>query len=475
MFEYLRDKVATARLRARYERRVQERLMDLVEERTQRPVSEDAGDWLLVGEKSGRLGESARRELRDQARELVRDNPHARNILRLLEAYVVGDGLKLTVAAKRTSDEQVDDRWLMVLAELWDEFLMKNACHFSYREYARRVWRDGECFLRFFDDGEWPPAVRFVDPEQIGAGADDPHSQGVITDERDVERVRFYIQRNRDNSDVQQMIPADEVVHTRYGVDTNEKRGVSFFASIVQPLERFDQWSQTELLARKLQSSIVLWRKVQGGAGNAAAMADRARSGKSTGLDGDLRNERVLPGTILTTSAGTDIQFLQPDTNFGDAVPLGRMMLLCVAAGAGIPEFMLTADASNGNYASTLVAEGPAVKLFRSEQEFFTAAFGRLWRKVMESAVAAGLVPAEVLSQVELRWAYPELVSRDRPREREADVRLVEAGVLSRAEVQRREKLDPQQVAEELSREEPLRAQLAGQTTNGSGVNDVDA
>ena len=29
-----------------------------------------------------------------------------------------------------------------------------------------------------------------------------------------------------------------------------------------------------------------------------------------------------------------------------------------------MPEFMLTSDASNANYSSTMVAEGPAVKMF---------------------------------------------------------------------------------------------------------------
>ena len=33
-----------------------------------------------------------------------------------------------------------------------------------------------------------------------------------------------------------------------------------------------------------------------------------------------------------------------------------------------MPEFMFTSDASNANYSSTLVAEGPAVKMFERLQ-----------------------------------------------------------------------------------------------------------
>ena len=167
---------------------------------------------------------------------------------------------------------------------------------------------------------------------------------------------------------------------------------------------------------------------------------------------GGVRRETLRPGTILTTNHGTEIQYLQPNTNFGDAVPLGRVLLLCTAAGAGLPEFMLTSDASNSNYASTMVAEGPAVKLFQSEQQFFAAEFTRLWRWVMADAVALRLLPADFFDRIEPAWSFPQLVSRDRPRERLADVRLVESRVLTgRGRPPRR--VDPQTMREELQRE----------------------
>ena len=268
-----------------------------------------------------------------------------------------------------------------------------------------------------------------------------------------METVRYYLKIDPKNGELIERIPADEILHSRIGVDSNEKRGISFFASMLYSLDQFQQWQETELRARKLQSSIVLWRKVQGGPAQASAMAESARTGTLPGLHQDTNQERVRPGTILTTSAGTDIKFLQPDTNFGDAVPLGRMLLLGIASGAGIPEFMLTSDASNGNYASTMVAEGPAVKLFQCEQNYFCGEFERLWKRLMQEAIFRSQVDEELLQQVELHWSKPELVSRDRPRERQADVALVNAKVLSRAAVQRKENLDPQQIQREIESE----------------------
>jgi hypothetical protein len=184
MLNYLRNKFAIIGLQAHYERLIHERLLKLTEDDRPQSVEEDPGRWQLAGgDRSPLVDEPARRDARSRARQLVAANPHARNILRLLEAYVAGPGLKLTHQLRVRSDESLrDDSDLLSVADrLWDEFLAVNQTHYSYREHARRAWRDGECFIRQFPTGEWPPAVRFVDPERIGATPDDPDSNGIVT------------------------------------------------------------------------------------------------------------------------------------------------------------------------------------------------------------------------------------------------------------------------------------------------------
>jgi capsid protein len=273
-----------------------------------------------------------------------------------------------------------------------------------------------------------------------------------VTAPEDAETPVAYLRIDPASGRLAERIDAADMLHTRIGVDSNQPRGVTIFLPILHMLECFNKWVETELLARKLQSSIVLWRKVQGGPQQAASFADGLASGTEPDAGG-ARREAVRPGTILTTSHGTEVQFLQPNTNFGDAVPLGRVLLLCTAAGAGLPEFMLTSDASNANFASTMVAEGPAVKLFQCEQQFFAGEFTRLWRWVMGDAAALGLLPSDFDERIEPAWTFPQLVNRDRPRERMADVRLVESRILSRAEVARRDGADPVAMRTELEDE----------------------
>ena len=98
---------------------------------------------------------------------------------------------------------------------------------------------------------------------------------------------------------------------------------------------------------------------------------------------------------------------------------------------------------------STMVAEGPAVKLFQSEQLFFSQEFTRLWCWVMEVAMQQSLLPGDFFERIEASWTFPQLVTRDRPRERAADARLVELGILSRAEVARRDGVEPDRMRAE--------------------------
>lgn len=509
MLGYLRNRFATAVLKARYQRLVHERLLELTESSSEsQSVSEDPGRWQQTGGDGRGLSPTEVGDLRTRAREFVQHNPHARHILRLMESYVAGPELMVSarliptttdaMQALKSMRESVAFRSVKVASgpaaspssqadsqrkphsttgaafaerkatqmremiapdaqqlldqasQWWKRFLDVNHRHYSFREHARRTWRDGEAFLRIFHEQQGPPSVRFIDPEWIGPTREAPDSQGIVSEPGDTESPTAYLRIDPNSGDLAEAIPAEEVLHTRIGADSNEKRGVSLFAPLLDTLESYDRWLQTELLARKLQASIVLWRKVQGSPSEALRMSEANAYG-TTSTGG--RRERFQPGTILTTNQSTEIEFLHPKTNFTDAVPLGRMLLLSVAAGAGLPEFMLTSDASNSNYASTMVAEGPAVKMFHSEQHFFSQEWARLWTAVMQAGIDQGELPNDLFERIEPAWTFPVVVNRDRAKERLTDARLVQTKVLSRAEVARRDGVDPSVMRCEMAEE----------------------
>ena len=430
----------------------------------------DEASWHPVGRETAAASQPAG-SLRATARRLVRTHPHARNLLRLLEVYAASVDPRPAVQPR--AGQTLAEHEAHLLDRLWTDFLAKNATHWSPLELARRTWRDGECFVRrFAGEDASLPAVRFIDPERIGPVPGIDSHEGIISVPHDAETPQQYLRLTADGR-LAERIDAADLLHVRIGCDSNELRGRSLLEPLAQSLQRYDDWLEIELQARKLQASIVLWRKVTGsGFGGGQSSGDAATAGVSPGAGSVMAGvgrEEIGAGTILTTGPSTELQFLQPQTNFGDAVPLGRMLLLAAAAGAGLPEFMLTADAANANFASTMVAEGPAVKLFQSHQRWLGGELTRMWRWVMQTALEnewpadewdakkPAALSADLLDRVTPRWIFPELVSRDRPAERGADVRLIEAGVLSRAEVGRRDGVDP----------ELMRQEVAGESSTG--------
>ena len=101
MLSLFGDLYQTLRLRIQYRRRVQERVLGLLEQESMRGDPEETGRWHPAGLSSApNRSEPMRIEQRTRARQLVQTNPYARNILRLLENYVTGPGLQVTAVPK---------------------------------------------------------------------------------------------------------------------------------------------------------------------------------------------------------------------------------------------------------------------------------------------------------------------------------------------------------------------------------------
>jgi hypothetical protein len=109
-----------------------------------------------------------------------------------------------------------------------------------------------------------------------------------------------------------------------------------------------------------------------------------------------------------------------------------------------MPEFMLTSDASNANYSSTLVAEGPAVKMFeRLQHDMIVDDLEVMWR-VLRGGVAAGRLDAAALELIDIEVQPPKVAVRDRLEEAQVDEILVRNGAMSVDRMALRHGLDPE-------------------------------
>lgn len=351
-------------------------------------------------------------------------------------------------------EDEARERLISAVQAIIDEFIERNNWPARQAEIVRRRDRDGECFLRVFDSPEGP-LLRFVEPEEVRTPKE-------LSGKLDAENVYFGIRYATDeNGNVDMETPtgyfingdevkADQIQHRRANVDLADPRGVPTFYPVRKNLIRAAKILRNMSTVAEIQAAIAMVRK-HANATKATIQqyvsdqADAERTGNTgTGSTGTKTKtyRNYAPGSILDTSAATEYDFPVAGVNVERFVAGIQAELRAVASRLVMPEFMLTSDASNANYSSTLVAEGPAVKMFERLQAEMIAEDTRLLERAIQSAIGMGRLPADTLELVEVQAQAPNVQSRDRLKEVQADIALVRERAMSKRELATRHDMD---------------------------------
>jgi capsid protein len=382
-------------------------------------------------------------EIRNHCRALAVSNPFAINGHENRISYIVGSGHSYRALAARGSDAA--GTLAGEVQAVLDEFVRVNKWHKRQQEIVRRQDRDGECFLRLFPGPDGVTRLRFVEPGQVATppdrSGDTSAALGIQTAADDVETVRGYWIDGR-------LVDAQDIQHRKTNVDANVRRGLPLFFPVRTNLRRAEKLLRNMSAVAEIQSAIALIRKHQATSGAALDQfvqnqADFSVTSQFTGRTANFR--RYAPGTILDAVAGTDYQFPAAAIDAARYVAVLQAELRAIAARLVMPEFMLTSDASNANYSSTMVAEGPAVKMFDRLQRDMIEDDLELLLRVVGHAEAAGRLPAGSAAAVDIRAVPPTLAVRDRLRDAQADQILLRNGAMSPATMAMRHGLDPSQ------------------------------
>ncbi|NLE36927.1 MAG: phage portal protein, partial [Pirellulaceae bacterium] len=316
------------------------------------------------------------------------------------------------------------------------------------QEIVRRRDRDGEAFLRLFAADDGIARVRFVEPAQVRtppAEAHDPAARfGIRTAPGDVETPLAYCVDGH-------WVAAGEIQHRKANVDANMKRGLPLFYPVRKNLSRAEKLLRNMSVVAEIQSAIALIRKHQSGTRSSVQRFVDAQADANVAHAGSTRTthfRRYAPGTILDAHAGMEYEFPTVGIDVSRHVAVLGAELRAIASRLVMPEFMLTSDASNANYASTMVAEGPAVRMFQRLQNEMIEDDLELFDRVIGHAIRAGRLPAEAARRVSIQGMAPSLAVRDRLKETQADAILLRCGAMSRETMALRHGLDPEKERE---------------------------
>jgi hypothetical protein len=294
-----------------------------------------------------------------------------------------------------------------------DHFLRTNHWHSRQQETVRRRDRDGEALLRFFTLPDGTLRVRFVEPDQVATPqqhAADPSSRlGIVTDRHDVETVLgYYIDG--------QLVDAADIQHRKANVDANVRRGLPLFYPVHKNLRRAEKLLRNMSVVAEIQSAIALIRRHRHGTRSALQQfaADRAdATATNSATARTTYYKHYGPGTILDTHADIEYDFPAAGLDAGAYVTVLQAELRAIASRLVMPEFMLTSDASNANYSSTMIAEGPAMRMFARLQAEQVADDLEVMGRVVRAAVAAGRLPPAALTDIDIQATPPSLAVRD--------------------------------------------------------------
>ena len=447
------------------------KMISMVESMPSFAKDPDEGLWSVVGDNYDEYSEKDILTLRKQAQTIYYTSPLARGVINTLVNFVIGANFKIVPVDE---DEKIQ--------AYWDEFWIKNKMDMRVKEFVTRTLRDGENFLRYFDDTkDKPPFVRFIRPSQI-ADASNKHSFGIETDPNDIEKIIRYFREytNTNGQQASEVIEAKDMMHTKILVDSDVKRGLSFLIGIIKYIKDYTDWLNDRKHLNKIRTIFNLIAKPTGAStvGNFAnGFVDSTI--KSTSGGSQSFNKKLPKSGSLIGSKGVEYDFKNLNLNAADTAHDGRSMLLMIVAGTNLAEYMVTGDNSNNNYASAMISEAPAVKAFESWQDFFSHPFKDMYRKVIMDAVESGTLPSSyektisewdidkrksiekketVIVTGKCEIIYPVLIHRDIEKETKSLALQNEMNVTSKktisAELGREYEIEQKQLIQEAQEEE---------------------
>lgn len=316
--------------------------------------------WVTASTAADAAGELDWTLLRDRARDLVRNNPHAARAINVQVSHTIGTGITADV-----NHRGLEKPWQAFVenADLDGDYDLNGL----FEQMERCRFESGECLVRFYRSGVFgrapvPTQIRILEPEYLDSSRDTwllareavgSIRHGIQRDEWG--RVEGYwlfpehpgervsTARVAGRGLVSEFVPAEDVIHVFRKLRPGQTRGVSEFAPIMLRLRDLDDYDDAEIMRKKIEACLV-------GVLTTTESLGASALGPQT-VEGDFTQERMQPATWYRARPGESVTFNTPQGTAGYA-DYKKLNQRDVAAGLGIPYELMTGDLSELNYTS---------------------------------------------------------------------------------------------------------------------------
>lgn len=327
--------------------------------------------------------------------------------------YIVGEGFTVEITPSKQFESDPEARRISnTLQLLVDDFLESIDFNGGLdNDIVNSTITDGEVFLAMYPDSTGKrggfPSVRKIEPDEVTEpqnplpierwlGTLDQFESfwdfGVHTrfcpelKRNDVENPLGYHVVFNDGGTEWDYIPEDRMIHVKRNVTRRAKRGVSDILAVEVEVDKTAKLRERTADGAIAQAAIAFIRQW-----NATKSDVESLVSEQFGIDVQRPKDRGLSTKRAVALDRTRIIDIPQGAQY-QAGPLGTLrspvfvevaqfLLRLAAVRWAMPEFLISGDASNNNFASTLVTESPFVKARERDQRFFSKPIKELIEK----------------------------------------------------------------------------------------------
>jgi lambda family phage portal protein len=332
-------------------------------------LSRLTSDWFAGQTSADAEIKTSLRRLRDRSRQMVRDNPYARQAKRAVQMNVVGHGIQLQAHVMKLRGNKREDAINEAIERLWAKWTAKDACDvagkLSFHQMellaAGALPESGDVFFRIvrrpFGKSRVPLALQILeadllDDEYAGATVSGRNEwrMGVEVNEwgRPV-RYAFFTRHPGDSGFVgtrnenrqHTIIAAEDVIHIFLPERPGQTRGVPWFAPVMDDAHQMEGYEQAAVIRARGAASLMGFIETPEG------------ELEGDEVEGEQRLTDFEPGQFRYLAPGEKIEIPQltaPDSQYEMFV---RQKTRRFAAGLGVSYETISRDFSQTNYSSS--------------------------------------------------------------------------------------------------------------------------
>jgi len=248
-------------------------------------VSRLTSDWMSSQLSADAEIRNSLRKLRDRSRELVRNNPYARQAKRTTQINIVGNGMKFQSLVVQQRGGKRDQRVNNIIEEAWSDWSQADSCDcagkYSFHQFewlaAGALCESGEAIFRIvrkpFGNSEVPLALQMIESDLLDEEYDgktlnknNEWRNGVEVDEWG-RALRYAILTKHPgdayyldysaNRKLHIFIPADDIIHLFLPERPGQNRGVPWFHSVMADMHQLQGYEEAAVIRARAGASIM--------------------------------------------------------------------------------------------------------------------------------------------------------------------------------------------------------------------------